>query len=87
MLILIYKVIIFKKILTSNFYKILSPIYPAYNLYPIASCRYGIELALRSIIIKNKKKSKRNFVILPVSLVKLWKMLFWLLDAYLYIVI
>ena len=49
----------------SNFYKILSPIYPAYNLYTIASCRYGIELILRSLVIKNRKKNKENFVILP----------------------
>lgn len=49
----------------SNFSRILSSIYPAYNLYPIASCRYGIEITLRSLIIRNKKKSKRNFVILP----------------------
>nr|WP_075488239.1 DegT/DnrJ/EryC1/StrS family aminotransferase [Prochlorococcus marinus] len=49
----------------NNFNKLLSPIYPFYNLYPIASCRYGIEIVLRTIVQKKKKVQSKLYVVLP----------------------
>jgi len=51
--------------LINNFNKLLSPIYPFYNIYPIASCRYGIEIVLRSIIQQKKKVKSKLYVVLP----------------------
>ena len=51
--------------LNSKFLANFSSIYPFYKLYPIATCRYGIEILLRSLLINQKLNNKEAYVILP----------------------
>lgn len=55
----------FNKVLINNFKRNFSTIFSNHELIPISSCRYGIEILLRALVIKEDKLNEKLYVILP----------------------
>ena len=54
-----------KKFLINNFKYSLSNTFLQHELIPISSCRYGLEIILRSLVIKENLLNEKTYVLLP----------------------